>query len=36
MGSPYKALADEVRREILKLLAYEELSAGEIASKFDI
>lgn len=32
----YKAIADDTRREILKLLAKRDHSAGEIAQKFDI
>lgn len=32
----FKALADPVRREILTLLKDKKMSAGEIASKFDM
>lgn len=32
----FKALGDPVRREILVMLKSERLSAGEIASKFDL
>lgn len=32
----FKALADPVRREILMLLKNKKMSAGEIASKFDM
>lgn len=38
MGFPetFKALSDPVRRDILTMLRKERLSAGEIASKFDM
>ena len=36
MADAFKALADPTRRRILKLLAQEELSAGEIAAHFSI
>ena len=36
MGSPYKALADDVRREILDILSKSETKAGDIADNFDI
>ena len=36
MGSPFAALADLKRREILVLLNEGELTAGEIADHFDI
>lgn len=32
----FKALADPTRREILRLLGRGELSAGELAAKFDM
>lgn len=32
----FKALADPVRRRIVELLAVRDMSAGDIASKFDI
>ena len=32
----YKALASKYRREIIRLLRWQNLSAGEIASHFDI
>lgn len=32
----FKALSDSTRRKILKLLADRDLTAGEIASKFDL
>jgi ArsR family transcriptional regulator len=36
MNSLFKALNDKTRREILELLVKKDLSAGEIADKFDI
>jgi DNA-binding transcriptional ArsR family regulator len=36
MNQLLKALNDPTRREILELLAKKDLSAGEIAEKFDI
>jgi len=36
MGSPYKALADDVRREILDILSKSETNAGDIAENFEI
>ncbi len=36
IGMTFKALSDGTRREILKLLKYRNLSAGEIAGEFDI
>ena len=36
MGSPYKALADDVRREILDILSKSDTNAGDIAENFDI
>ncbi|WP_053831139.1 autorepressor SdpR family transcription factor [Paraclostridium bifermentans] len=36
MGKVFKALSDETRREILKLLNKQDLSAGEIANHFDM
>ena len=35
-SSAYKALADPTRREILRLLSAGELSAGELAERFDM
>lgn len=32
----FKALADPTRREILRLLAKSEMTAGELAGKFDM
>ena len=34
--SAFKAIADPTRREILRLLRDRELSAGDIAAKFDM
>jgi len=36
MGCSFKAISDERRRTILKILAGSDASAGEIASKFNI
>lgn len=36
MNDLFKALNDETRREILKLLKKQDLSAGEIADHFNI
>lgn len=36
MHSVFEALADKTRREILKLLNVKDMTAGEIASNFDI
>ena len=36
MGKVFKALSDETRREILKLLNKQDLSAGEITNHFDM
>ncbi len=36
MDSIFKALNDPVRREILKMLRKKDMTAGEIAAKFDI
>ena len=36
MGSPYKAIADDTRRDILTLLSKGDSIAGQIASKFKI
>jgi ArsR family transcriptional regulator len=32
----FKAIADPTRREILRLLRHEEMSAGEVAARFDM
>jgi len=36
MGSPYKALADDIRRDILDILSKSETKAGDIAKNFSI
>ena len=36
MGSPYKAIADDIRRGILTHLSKGDIKAGDIASKFNI
>jgi DNA-binding transcriptional ArsR family regulator len=36
MNDVFKALNDPARREILKMLQKEDLTAGEIAAKFDM
>jgi len=36
MGSPYKAIADDTRRDILILLSKGDSIAGDIANKFKI
>ncbi|MGI9534701.1 MAG: metalloregulator ArsR/SmtB family transcription factor [Thermodesulfobacteriota bacterium] len=36
MGSPYKAIADDTRRAILKVLSKSNTPAGDIAEKFNI
>jgi DNA-binding transcriptional ArsR family regulator len=35
-GSAFKAIADPTRREILRLLRKEEMTAGELAERFDM
>jgi len=35
MGSPYKAIADDTRRDILILLSKGDLIAGDISNKFN-
>ena len=35
-GEVFKAMADPTRREILRLLAHGEKTAGEIAERFDM
>jgi len=35
-NSPFKAIADPTRREILRLLRKGEMTAGEIAERFDM
>ncbi|GAB3383020.1 autorepressor SdpR family transcription factor [Massilia agri] len=36
LNEVFKAIADPTRREILRLLRHEELSAGEVAAHFDM
>lgn len=36
MGKIFKALSDETRREILKLLSKKDLTAGEISENFNM
>lgn len=36
MGDGFRALADPTRREILRLLGQQDLTAGEIADHFDM
>ena len=36
MGSPYKAIADDIRRSILNFLSKGDTTAGDIAGRFDI
>ena len=36
MNNIFKALNDPIRREILKMLRERDMTAGEIAEKFDI
>ena len=36
LNSAFKAIADPTRREILRLLRHEEMSAGDVAARFDM
>jgi ArsR family transcriptional regulator len=36
LNEVFKAIADPTRREILRLLRHEEMSAGEVAARFDM
>lgn len=36
MSKAFKALSDETRREILKMLSNKDMSAGEISDHFDM
>ena len=36
MSEVYKAIADPTRREILRMLRKEEMTAGELAERFDM
>jgi len=36
MGSPYKAIADDTRRDILILLSKGDLIVGDISNKFNL
>ncbi|MEX5747069.1 autorepressor SdpR family transcription factor [Massilia sp. X63] len=36
LNDVFKAIADPTRREILRLLRHEEMSAGEVAARFDM
>ncbi|NNG22131.1 winged helix-turn-helix transcriptional regulator [Massilia sp. ML15P13] len=36
MNEVFKAIADPTRREILRLLRNEEMSAGDVAARFDM
>ena len=36
MGDAFRALADPTRREILRMLGQQDLTAGEIADRFDM
>ena len=36
MGEVFKALADKTRREILQMLKERDMTAGDIADRFDI
>jgi len=36
LNEVFKAIADPTRREILRMLRHEEMSAGEVAARFDM
>jgi ArsR family transcriptional regulator len=36
LNSAFKAIADPTRREILRLLRNEEMTAGDVAARFDM
>ena len=36
LNEVFKAIADPTRREILRLLRHEEMSAGDVAARFDM
>lgn len=36
LNGVFKAIADPTRREILRLLRHEEMSAGDVAARFDM
>ena len=36
LNDVFKAIADPTRREILRLLRHEEMSAGDVAARFDM
>ena len=36
LNDVFKAIADPTRREILRLLRHEEMSAGDLAARFDM
>lgn len=36
LNATFKAIADPTRREILRLLRREEMTAGDVASRFDM
>ena len=36
MGSPLKAIADDIRRDIISILSKSDTTVGDIADKFSI
>ncbi|HEX3035463.1 MAG TPA: metalloregulator ArsR/SmtB family transcription factor, partial [Thermodesulfobacteriota bacterium] len=36
MGSPFKAISDDTRRDILELLSKSSATAGDISKNFDV